>query len=284
MNKSSPEAAHQFASPDIPSQPAATAEQGQTFVNLVQWAREAILVHRGGRVLYANPAAVSLFGARDPQQIVGMQTWELIHPDCREQQAQRMQSLVDGVQILPMVESRFLRFDAGVIDVEVLGTLIDYGGEPAIHVSVRDITARKSAQAQLQLAASVFTHAREGILITDANANIIDVNAAFTRITGYSREEVLGRNPRLLNSGRHPRDFYTAMWRDLKEQQHWYGEIWNRRKNGEFYAAMTTITAVLDDSGQPCQYMALFTDVTKAKDQQNQLERIAHFDPLTGVP
>ena len=287
MNKPGPEGAPYTVLPETSSRAVAQAQAlglEPPCCNLVEWAREAILVHRRGRVLYVNPAAVNLFGASAAQQIVGKQTWELIHPDCREEQRARMQSLVDKVPIRPMVESRFLRCDGSAIDVEVQGTSIEFEGEEAIHVSVRDITARKRSQAQLQLAASVFTHAREGIMITDAQANIIDVNAAFTRITGHSREEVLGRNPRLLSSGRHPKDFYAAMWRDLGEQHHWYGEIWNRRKSGELYVAMKTITAVFDDTGRPCQYMALFSDVTKAKDQQKQLERIAHFDPLTGLP
>jgi diguanylate cyclase (GGDEF)-like protein/PAS domain S-box-containing protein len=147
-----------------------------------------------------------------------------------------------------------------------------------------DITERKQADEKLHLAASVFSHAREGIVITDPNGAIIDVNDTFTHITGFSREEVLGHNPRVLGSGRHSKEFYAAMWRDLLEKGHWSGEIWNRRKNGEVYAEMLTISAVRDPQGHTRQYVALFFDITSSKEHEAQLEHIAHYDALTGLP
>jgi diguanylate cyclase (GGDEF)-like protein/PAS domain S-box-containing protein len=137
---------------------------------------------------------------------------------------------------------------------------------------------------KLQLAASVFTHAREGIMITDAKGSIVDVNDTFTRITGFSREEALGKNPRMLNSGRQPPEYYAAMWRALLETGHWNGEVWNRRKDGEVYAEMQTVSAVRDAAGQTQNYVALFSDITPMKEHQQQLEHIAHFDALTHLP
>ncbi|MBU0588697.1 MAG: EAL domain-containing protein [Gammaproteobacteria bacterium] len=148
-----------------------------------------------------------------------------------------------------------------------------------------DISERKKAQARLELAASVFTNAREGILITDANGDIVDVNAAFTEITGFSREEALGKNPRaLLHSGRQGPAFYDARMKLLLEQGHWTGEVWNRRKNGEIYPEHLTISLVRDNEGQTKNYVALFTDITAIKEQQRQLEHFAHYDALTGLP
>lgn len=149
---------------------------------------------------------------------------------------------------------------------------------------IRDINERKQAEEKLHLAASVFSHSREGIMITTAEGTIIEVNSAFTRITGYSREEVIGQNPRLLSSGRHESDFYAAMWRGLIEKGHWYGEVWNRRKNGEVYPEMQTISTVYDALGKVRQYVALFSDITLAKEHERQLEHIAHYDALTGLP
>lgn len=141
------------------------------------------------------------------------------------------------------------------------------------------------ADERLQLAATVFSHAREGIMIVDAVDIIIDVNDMFTEITGFSREEALGQHPRaLLNSGRHGDDFYAARRRTLKATGTWSGEIWNRRKNGEVFAEMLTISAVRDAEGRTQSYVALFTDITPMKDYQRQLEQIAHFDALTGLP
>jgi diguanylate cyclase (GGDEF)-like protein/PAS domain S-box-containing protein len=147
-----------------------------------------------------------------------------------------------------------------------------------------DITERKQAEEKLHLAASVFIHAREGIMITRADGMIIDVNEAFTRITSYTRDEVLGHNPSILSSGRHDKAFFAALWRDLIEQGHWYGETWNRRKTGEVYAVMQTISAVRDAQGTTRQYVTLFSDITALKEHEKQLEHIAHYDALTNLP
>lgn len=147
-----------------------------------------------------------------------------------------------------------------------------------------NITERKATEARLQLAANVFTHAREGILITDAQGAIIEVNDTFSRITGYGREEALGQNPRMLQSGRQSAEFYAAMWKQLIENGYWTGEVWNRRKSGEVYAEMLTISAVRDAHNATQNYVALFTDITSMKEQQHQLEHIAHYDALTGLP
>jgi len=149
---------------------------------------------------------------------------------------------------------------------------------------ITDITERKQAEEKLQLAANVFTHANEGIIITDAQAIILDVNDSFSRITGYSHTEVLGKNPRLLRSGHQDSEYYTAMWSQLKEQGSWLGEIWNRRKNGEVYAEMLSINAVYDAEHTIQYYVGLFSDITSQKDYQKQLEQIAHYDPLTKLP
>ncbi|WP_295405980.1 diguanylate cyclase, partial [uncultured Thiocystis sp.] len=147
-----------------------------------------------------------------------------------------------------------------------------------------DITERKASEARLQLLASVFSHAREGILISAANGTILDINDGFALITGYSLDDVRGRNPRILKSGRHDDAFYAAMWRDLLACGQWSSEIWNRRKNGELYAALLTISAVRDEQGKVGHYVALSSDITALKEHESQLEQIAHFDALTKLP
>jgi diguanylate cyclase (GGDEF)-like protein/PAS domain S-box-containing protein len=149
---------------------------------------------------------------------------------------------------------------------------------------VEDITERKQNENKLRLAASVFTHAREAIMITEPNGTIIDVNATFSHITGYSRDEVIGHNPSMLNSGRHDDDFYATLWRDLSEHGYWDGEIWNRRKNGEIYAELQNISAVKDVNGNLQHYVSLFSDITRTKVHEQELEHIAHYDTLTNLP
>ena len=160
----------------------------------------------------------------------------------------------------------------------------DDAGARLLHIAVSDISERKRAEAKLHLAASVFEHAREGIFFTDTQGIILDVNDAFTRITGYSREEAIGQSPRILNSGRQDQHFYAGMWTAFIEQGHWSGEIWNRRKNGEVFAELQTVSAVRDAQGKTQQYVALFSDISAIKAHQSTLEHIAHFDALTDLP
>ena len=149
---------------------------------------------------------------------------------------------------------------------------------------IRETKDRQEKEEKLKLAASVFTHAGEGIIITDADNKIIEANDTFSLITGYDREEILGKNPRFLNSGKHDYGFYAEIWRSVTEKAYWSGEIRNRRKNGEEYVEMLTISAILDEAGKPKNYVALFSDITMLKEHQKQLEHIAHYDVLTNLP
>ncbi|QRY80645.1 EAL domain-containing protein [Pseudomonas sp. PDNC002] len=153
-----------------------------------------------------------------------------------------------------------------------------------VRVSLTDLTERRAIESQLNLAASVFTHAREGIMITDPDGNIVEINEAFSSITGYSRDEVLGRNPRMLGSGMTERERFAELWHCLAEHHYWQGELWNRRRNGEVFVAGQTITAICDPLGGVRNYVSLFTDITELHEHRRQLEYVAHYDPLTHLP
>ncbi|MCB1920292.1 MAG: EAL domain-containing protein [Candidatus Competibacteraceae bacterium] len=150
--------------------------------------------------------------------------------------------------------------------------------------SIQDITERKENEQALQLAASVFEHAHEGIVITDAEGTIIEVNRTFEEITGYSRGEAIGQNPRLLKSGRHDELFYNEMWGIIAERGYWHGELWNRRKTGEVYPQSASISSVYSADGAVIYYVGLFADISILKESQQRLERMAYYDPLTGLP
>jgi len=149
---------------------------------------------------------------------------------------------------------------------------------------VETLEKLKMSEEQLKLAASVFTNARESIIITNTAGSIIDVNATFTSITGYSREEAIGQKLRFLHSGRQSAVFYNDMWQTLMQEGCWSGELWNRRKSGEIYAEIKTISAVQDEQGAITHYVSLGNDITQMKEHQAQLERIAHYDLLTNLP
>ncbi|MDR3752675.1 MAG: PAS domain S-box protein [Terracidiphilus sp.] len=167
---------------------------------------------------------------------------------------------------------------------EILPWRAGDGSVGGIVIFSEDITERKMAEERLRLAATVFTGAREGIVITDPSGTILEVNDAFTRITGFTRDEALGTNPRMLQSGLQRKEFYANMWSALARDGHWSGEIWNRNKYGDIYAEMLTIDAIHDANGQVKQYVGLFTDITEVKEHQQQLELVAHYDALTGLP
>jgi diguanylate cyclase (GGDEF)-like protein/PAS domain S-box-containing protein len=140
-----------------------------------------------------------------------------------------------------------------------------------------------AAEAELRVAATAF-EAQEGMFITDARRVILRVNRAFTRITGYSPEETVGQTPKLLNSGRHPPEFFASMTDSLVKTGVWEGEIWNRRKNGEIYPEWLTIAAVNDEAGQPVNFVATLTDITFRKQAEDEIKHLAFYDPLTRLP
>jgi diguanylate cyclase (GGDEF)-like protein/PAS domain S-box-containing protein len=169
-------------------------------------------------------------------------------------------------------------------DLSVEPLLNDFGDIVGITCAAADITERKRAEERLQLAASVFRHTHEGIVVTDTQGTITEVNDAFTRITGYSRAEVLGRNMRILHSGKQDNVFYARMWDELARTGGWRGEIWNRRKDGELYPELLDISVVPSEKGEVKSYVGVFTDISKFKAHESQLEMLAHFDALTGLP
>ena len=237
------------------------------------------LANMNGKLLDVNEAACAMLGYTRAEAL-NLHVADIDVVDDQqviETRARRMQ--VEGGDFF---ESRHRRKDGSIIDVEVSIRHLPQNG--AFSVFVRDITQRKLAEAKNQLAASVFENAREGIVITDVLGAIVDINEAFTQITGFSRTDAIGQNPRILKSGLQDLAFYKTMWDALTTQGHWAGEIWNRRKNGEVYAQLLNITAVRDASGKTRQYVSLFSDISSIKEHQRQLERIAHFDPLTQLP
>ena len=130
----------------------------------------------------------------------------------------------------------------------------------------------------------IFEYAEEGVIITDKKANILHVNPAFCKVTGYTRDEVLGKTPRILSSGRQGKAFYEGFWSDLLHNNHWEGEIWNRRKDGKIYPEWLSVTAVMDDDSIVNHYVAIFSDISSQKDSEERLYYLAHYDHLSRLP
>ena len=166
----------------------------------------------------------------------------------------------------------------------VVTRVTDEAGRCINYVGVfSDITEKKRAEKELRLAAATF-ETQEGVMITDLSGRIIRVNRAFTETTGYSADEAIGQTPRLLQSGRHGREFYAAMWAAVASHGSWQGEIWNKRKSGEVYPEWLTISAVRAGDGTVSHYVATFSDISRQKEAEDEIKLLAFYDALTGLP
>jgi len=161
----------------------------------------------------------------------------------------------------------------------------DDQGQITHYIGVKeDVTARKRAEEQLRMNATVFETTTEGIMVTDAEARIKTVNPAFTEITGYSAEEAIGQMPSMFSSGRHDQTFFDEMWNHLRTVGNWAGEIWNRRKDGSVFPEWLSIAAIKDEKGAIDEYVAIFSDITQRKQNEEQILYQANYDVLTGLP
>ena len=159
----------------------------------------------------------------------------------------------------------------------------DGAAGPALRLTLTNITPRKQIEAELRIASIAF-ESQEGMIVTDPNGIILRVNRAFTQLTGFSAAEVIGRKPSRLKSGRQDKTFYQRMWQALVETNYWQGELWNRRKNGELYAEWLTVTGVVAPNGVTSHYIGAFSEITKNKEAEAEIHRLAYYDPLTNLP
>ncbi|MCG8012550.1 MAG: PAS domain S-box protein [Candidatus Thiodiazotropha weberae] len=211
---------------------------------------------------------------------------DITYPDDLDADLALVKEVLSGKRKTYSMDKRYIKSSGALVWIRLTVSLVrDDDGEPLYFISViEDIDQRKKNAEKLIEAAAVFRSTGEGVTITDHEGNILDVNDAFTRITGYSRDEVIGRNPRVLQSGRHDKHFYEDMWHQLLENGQWHGEIWNRSKNGTVYPEILTISSVDPDDGGPKKYVGVFADISSLKATEARLDHLAHHDSLTGLP
>ncbi len=252
---------------------------------IVQSSEDAIIsMTLQGKVNSWNNAAEKIF-AYSVNEMLGQSISRLMK-DNGDLDFQRALHAVQKGEKVDSFETQRQTKDGNLIDIFVtLSAIKDIDGQiVGISEISRDISERKKHEQEMQLAANVFTHAREAIIITNTKGTIINVNDAFCRITGYNREEVIGKTPRILRSGHQNKEFYVKMWSELLEHGYWTGEFWNRSKNGELFAQKSTISAVYDEQGKPNHFVALCSDITLLKEHEKELEHMAQFDLLTELP
>jgi diguanylate cyclase (GGDEF)-like protein/PAS domain S-box-containing protein len=243
-----------------------------------------------GLCTFVNTACVRVLGYADASELVGKPIHGMIHhhyPDGRAYPREECRAYQAYVRNAPthVDDEVFWRKDGSAFPVEYWAHPVHQRGEVVgAVVTFFDVSERREADRRLRQSAAVFDNAVEGIMITDPKARIIAVNQAFSHITGYTEAEVVGLNPRFLQSGRHDAAFYAGMWQELNASDHWQGEIWNRRKSGEVFAELLSINAVRDVSGNIVNYVSVFSDITRLKQFEAELEHRAHYDALTGLP
>ena len=233
-----------------------------------------------GRVVFANTRFCEIIGA-PREEVLGQQARNHFVDD---EQRRRIVAMLKAQGHIDDEEVEFRRRD-GTPFWSLLTLRATRMEREVVNLAwVYDISAMKAAEARLKLTAKVVESASEAVVITNVRNEIEYVNPAFTTITEYLPEDVLGRNPRVLQSGRHDADFYLAMWQEIRETGRWRGEIWNRRKSGEFYAEWLSIAAIKDDGGNPTHHIAIFSDITHRKEDEERVWRQANYDALTGLP
>jgi len=208
-----------------------------------------------------------------------------VHPEDRESVKKTIQAAIEKHEPYT-IEHRILRKNGEEAYVREQGEIVtdkDKNIEKLVGTML-DITSYKEAQTKLLHSSALFEKSSDAIVISDASNHILAANKAYTKLTGYSEDEALGKNPGFTKSHRHGREFYEAMWKSINDTDRWEGEIWDRRKNGEAYPKWLSITALRDADGQICNYVAIFTDVSDLRTSEDRLWRLAHHDSLTGLP
>ncbi|WP_291993780.1 PAS domain S-box protein [Candidatus Accumulibacter sp. ACC003] len=240
--------------------------------------------NREGRYLGCNQAFVEMIG-KSRETVVGATVYDLAPRELADRYLAADEEVFRHGRS-QVYETRVLRADGESRDVVFHKATYGVPGESdsGLVGIMLDITDRKRMEERLQQAATVFDSSAEGITITSPDGSIIAVNRAFSEITGYSEDEVVGRNSRLLQSGIQGQDFYREMWRTLARCGRWRGELWNRRKDGQSFLESLAISAVKGDDGQLTHYVGVFSDITELRKAHDQLDHQAHHDPLTLLP
>lgn len=251
---------------------------------VVENATDGIFVSDTTGILYANRRLGEIVGFA-PESLLGRDPLELVCPSDLDAARLWQAARREGHSALTAFRLRLCHPEVNrVVHVDLYATVLeDEEGHRRVLVTVRDVTAELDAERESKIAAAVFESAAEAIIVADRDGIILRVNPAFTAITGYTPREAEGKSPALLKSGRHGADFYAEMWRALRVAGRWQGEVWNRRKSGEIYIQLLSITRI-EGGAEHGGYVGTFTDITKRKEAEDLMAHKAYHDALTDLP
>lgn len=248
---------------------------------LIEESRDGIvIVNADGGVYEANKKFADMLGY-EPEEVAQLHVWDWDYQWDREHLLAMLYEVDESGDYF---ETRHRRKDGTVFDVEISTNGSMIGGQKLVFCVCRDISDRKTAEKELKLASLVYENSREGMMITDFSGRIVNINEAFSKITGYSPDDVIGKNPRLLQSGEHDEGFYQTMWQDLHEKGYWEGEIWNKKKNGDVFPEWLSIHAAYEEKDRVSHWIAQFFDLTERKKSEETIWKRTNFDMLTELP
>ncbi|MDD5301190.1 MAG: EAL domain-containing protein [Gallionella sp.] len=237
------------------------------------------------KYLKTNSAFCEMTGYSE-QELLAYDFKEITHPDDIEPNLTLSKKLLAGDIDHFNIQKRYIRKDGGIVHGDVtVSAMRDENGKFAYGIAVvQDVTERIQAQKKLLMLSRAVENSPATVVITNPNGIIEYVNKKFTSITGYSFEEAIGRNPSILNSGKQSGDFYTQLWKTILAGNEWYGEMWNRKKNGELYLEQVSISPIVDEQGKIANFVAVKEDITDKKKTEETIWMQANFDTLTGLP
>jgi diguanylate cyclase (GGDEF)-like protein/PAS domain S-box-containing protein len=266
---------------------ATTRESEEKFRTIFETSNDAIMLLDKKGFIDCNDTTLKTFACESRDEFIGRHPSEYsppIQPDGKDSKKaaddQITNAFREGRNSFEWIHRRSTGED---FSAEVLLTPLKLEGKFVLQATVRDITERKHIEEKLRLDAAVFENTAEGIMVTDIDGVIQSVNPAFEDITGFSVEEAIGQNPRMLKSDKHDKEFYQELWSTLIDTGKWKGEIWNKRRDGELYLQETTINAINNEKGEVVQYAAIFSDITERKKTENMLRYLSSMDGLTGI-
>ncbi|MFN3134275.1 MAG: PAS domain S-box protein [Candidatus Kryptonium sp.] len=252
-------------------------ESEEKYRTLVESSLVGTYIFQDGKFKFVSGQLVSILGFSKDEILDTRSIFEFVHPDDRQKVFEIFASNLKGGISSGSFSFRVRKKSGEIAWVEVFNNPIIYEGKPALLGTMLDITDKIKAEQRDRLLSNLLLNLNDAIVITDEQANILEVNDAFCKITGYSKEEVIGKNPRILKSGLHDEEFYKNMWNSILTKGHWSGEIINKRKNGEIYFAFLSISSVKDELHGVTYYLGIQSDITERKKIEEQIRYQANL-------
>jgi hypothetical protein len=243
----------------------ALKESQERFQYVVEYSPNAIIIHQNGKVVYGNPAAVKLVGAASIDEIIYKNVLDFVHPDYKTFVVERIKSAAMSMKPLPAAEEKIICLDGKVVDVEIVSVPFYLNNSVAFQLIIRDITEIKSKSEELKKLSRAVEQNSASVTITNYEGEIEYVNPKFLEVTGYTLEEVIGKNPRILKSGKQSDEFYKSMWHTIAAGNEWRGEFQNIKKNGEFFWEFASISPIKNSQGKITHFVAIKEDITERK-------------------